>query len=401
MKLKRELTMTEASMLCQALQKLPLRTLAYGSWTPLKDFKELKCDLPHLRAFHLTTSDEYSTVAHDPWEVSFVCQWKHHLQSMELLAQLSGLPDCVGDMQKLLRLDVRGNFFGRNANIVPLPAALSKLTNLVDFVGFGQSPQKCPTPTTDMYMYRNSTLSLQPEREDQDHENNQSHAMSMSMSDGATATWRKQCRANYWYRANVIREPDEDDDLPWQCPDTGWKVQFDDPDLPFWKWRNLEKFWVDANFFYGSIPSFIADRWPNLRTLDLYNNELSGAVPKSVGKLTQLTQIQLQDNDLSGELPSEVINLPLLQVLRVAVNKRLTGAIFPVQMQAMSSREHDLSLNHAYSGIKVCRSVGGKRLRRRHLHCKYPTGYSGERIHDEESRALPHFRTQKRKLKTS
>ena len=65
-------------------------------------------------------------------------------------------------------------------------------------------------------------------------------------------------------------------DEPWQCPAHGWAVKFDDLALPFWNWTKLEKFWVDANFFHGSIPGSIAARWPMLRSLDLYNNDLTG-----------------------------------------------------------------------------------------------------------------------------
>ena len=87
---------------------------------------------------------------------------------------------------------------------------------------------------------------------------------------------------------------EEDPDLPWQCPDRGWRVKFDDASAPWWKWRKLEKLWVDASFFHGSIPDFIADKWPRLRTIGLYNNELTGTVPPSLGRLTDLTQTQLR-----------------------------------------------------------------------------------------------------------
>jgi hypothetical protein len=37
-----------------------------------------------------------------------------------------------------------------------------------------------------------------------------------------------------------------------QCPFDGWRIKLDDLTLPFWSWVNIEQFWVDANFFYGS-----------------------------------------------------------------------------------------------------------------------------------------------------
>ena len=43
-----------------------------------------------------------------------------------------------------------------------------------------------------------------------------------------------------------------------------------------WSWRKLKKFWVDGVWLEGEIPSFIAQRWPDLQTLDLYDNNLTG-----------------------------------------------------------------------------------------------------------------------------
>ena len=131
-------------------------------------------------------------------------------------------------------------------------------------------------------------------------------------------------------------------------------MKFDDLSQPFWKWKKLEKFWVDANFYHGSVPAEISTLWPQLRTLDLYNNELSGVIPESLGKLTQLTQIQLQDNHLSGTLPPAVLNLPHLKVLRVAVNAELKGDVHIDELRKSELRKTELKLNYAYTGMRVC-----------------------------------------------
>jgi hypothetical protein len=289
-----------------------------------------------------------------PDAVSYVCKFEN-LKSLEMLARLTALPSCIGHkLGSLFRLDVRGNEFGYGSSNVPiLPASLEKLTNMVDFVGFGQSAQRCP-PGGDPVLPPAAALAAGKD----------------AVGDGA-APWRLKCRPNFWYIAthmvNLDAE-DDDPDLPWQCPDRSWKVKFDDASAPWWKWRKLEKFWVDANFFHGSIPDFIAGKWPRLRTIDLYNNELTGTIPPSLGRLTDLTQIQLQDNDLEGTVPNEVLYLPKLIKMRVAKNAGLSGDIMTDEMAKSKAGTTTMWLNHQYNGIRLCSGSG--------LNCTYPVGYS-------------------------
>jgi hypothetical protein len=313
-----------------------------------------------------------------PDAVSYVCKFEN-LKSLEMLARLTALPSCIGHkLGSLFRLDVRGNEFGRGNNKVPiLPASLGKLTNMVDFVGFGQSAQRCP-PGGDPVLSPAAARAAGAGVGGRD-----------AGGDGAAAPWRLKCRPNYWYVAFSmvnLDAGDDDPDLPWQCPDRGWRVKFDDASAPWWKWRRLEKFWVDANFFHGSIPDSIADKWPRLRTIDLYNNELTGTIPPSLGRLTDLTQIQLQDNDLEGTVPNEVLLQPKLIKLRVAKNAWLAGDILTDEMARSKARTTTMWLNHQYTGIRLCRSkVRAARMRLRKLrsaaatsslHCTYPIGYN-------------------------
>merc|ERR1740130_2381084 len=118
------------------------------------------------------------------------------------------------------------------------------------------------------------------------------------------------CRPLYLYKADV--EGGDTNDLAWQCRSLGWRLPFDDLSLPFWNWKSIEKFWVDANFWHGSIPVEIGEKWPHLRTLDLYNNDMSGPLPSSLRQLRNLSNIQLQDNNFSGVIPADLWQLPLL-----------------------------------------------------------------------------------------
>jgi hypothetical protein len=377
------LTQLESRSLCRALKSIPsLRSLNMN--THLRE----ECVLPQLHGFEFSNAERLTP----PNAFSYVCKFEN-LRSLEILARLTALPSCIGNtLGGLLRLDVRGNDFGHGgSNIAILPDSFGKLTNMVDFVGFGQSAQKCPPGGNPM-------LSLAAAK---------TAGAASTVSAAATSdTWRLKCRPNYWYVAYNVMDfnaEEEDPDLPWQCPDRGWRVKFDDASAPWWKWRKLEKFWVDANFFYGSIPDFIADKWPRLRTIDLYNNALTGTIPLALGRLTDLTQIQLQDNDLEGTVPGEVLHLPKLIKLRVAKNARLYGDIMVDEMAEIKGRLQvtPLALNYQHTGIRLCRgrvrapATARRRARAwadRHLrklqdakdknappnslHCTYPEGYT-------------------------
>ena len=82
--------------------------------------------------------------------------------SFHTKARLLAVPECLGDVTSLIRLELRGNDFGKMPDIYPsekaLPASLAKLTNLRDFVAFAQSDLKCPpkgdTSCRPLYLYR-------------------------------------------------------------------------------------------------------------------------------------------------------------------------------------------------------------------------------------------------------
>ncbi|XP_042461577.1 probable LRR receptor-like serine/threonine-protein kinase At1g74360 [Zingiber officinale] len=78
--------------------------------------------------------------------------------------------------------------------------------------------------------------------------------------------------------------------------------------------------------------------------LQLSGNQLSGAIPQEIGKMTNLSLIHLDDNNLSGQLPPQISELPLV-VLNVSDNM-LSGEI-PSEigsLQCLSSL--DLSRNN-------------------------------------------------------
>ena len=67
---------------------------------------------------------------------------------------------------------------------------------------------------------------------------------------------------------------------------------------------------------------------PNGRVLllDLWENNLIGTLPSSLGSLTKLTELSLLGNQLSGTIPSSLGNLTNLEILQLNQNQ-LTGSI--------------------------------------------------------------------------
>ncbi|KAL5549663.1 hypothetical protein UlMin_004894 [Ulmus minor] len=77
---------------------------------------------------------------------------------------------------------------------------------------------------------------------------------------------------------------------------------------------------LGGNLLSGNIP----DCWmyyPRLTVIDLSNNNLIGAIPKSMGSLDGLYSLHLRNNSLSGEIPSSLRNCTRLHILDLSLNK--------------------------------------------------------------------------------
>eukprot|EP00929_Paragymnodinium_shiwhaense_P098520 TRINITY_DN59995_c0_g1_i4.p1 TRINITY_DN59995_c0_g1~~TRINITY_DN59995_c0_g1_i4.p1 ORF type:complete len:329 (-),score=24.03 TRINITY_DN59995_c0_g1_i4:6-917(-) len=233
-------------------------------------------------------------------QFSFICGFVN-LKYLRIRAPLAAVPECVGHMVKLQSLNLGPNFRFRSADA--LPGSLAQLRELREFVAFGVSNLVCPP---------------------QDERN------------------RSACR------------PTSDPRGHWLCPSSSWRVRFDDPALPWWSWSKLALFWVDGNFFEGSIPNYLAEKWPKLWKLDLYDNSLSGPVPSSLGQLRSLRLLQLQNNDFSGHFPLEAIGPSLLEV-SMQENPQLRGCLPPASRSPPGSGARTVIL-HADPGFLDCGS---------------------------------------------
>ena len=66
--------------------------------------------------------------------------------------------------------------------------------------------------------------------------------------------------------------------------------------------------WAIINLLAPSRPVLGAN--PILRTLYLFNNDLSGSIPAELGNLRELTDVSLGGNRLSGSLPAALGRAP-------------------------------------------------------------------------------------------
>jgi hypothetical protein len=297
-----------------------------------------------------------------PEELEWVCSL-HSLLRFETQSTAAGLPSCFGELTELRELDVRGGYFGlaepsedvtpgvpgpttatlrrlkrlSEATRVPerrippldraLPGELDALAKLTSFVGFQQALSHCspdhvaPPPSKPLTepLGRHVCLPIMESIENA----LDGPAMSILVFSALPGKWR--------------------------CPEGGaWSPRFDEMDQPWWKWRSIERFWVDGNRFRGPIPESIASLWPHMRTIDLYSNTLNGSVPASIAQLKHLRQLQLQDNWFAGSPPSSSAEAffsrqvqPDIALVDLRMNPSLTGMLGDTVPQLHDDDDHD------------------------------------------------------------
>ena len=80
-----------------------------------------------------------------------------------------------------------------------------------------------------------------------------------------------------------------------------------------------------SNTLTGGIPPWLGE-FTNLRELSLYNNALTGTIPAALGSLRNLQSLSLYSNTLTGKIPTELGDLSNLRTLSLYSNT-LTGTI--------------------------------------------------------------------------
>ena len=95
----------------------------------------------------------------------------------------------------------------------------------------------------------------------------------------------------------------------------------------------------------------------------LYYNQISGEIPQSITKLTNLKQFGAVENKLSGNIPDEIWSMPSLTALYLTGNM-LTGSISPTIANAKNLEQLWLENNHLRGPIpeEICELTNLKEL---------------------------------------
>lgn len=216
------------------------------------------------------------------------------LKYLRIECRLQGLPACIGNLTTLTHLDVRGNHFGHAPLGTAFPASMANLVNLVEFIGFEQG--------TATYQGLSSWC-----------------------------TKRKDCVPTFETLGGG-----DDESQAWKCRPLRGHLD----DLPFFGLRKLEKFWFDMNslelrphFFEKAVRS-----WPSLRSLDLYDNNITCEVDDiaHLKALPQMQQLLMQGNRVHGKLRGAFFRdwPETWSKLDLSMNPRLEGCLHPGDLPA-------------------------------------------------------------------
>lgn len=82
---------------------------------------------------------------------------------------------------------------------------------------------------------------------------------------------------------------------------------------------------LSGNFLVGRIPAQLG-LLKNVRQLELYYNQLFGEIPGELGNMTALVDVDMSVNQLKGTIPETICRLPNLKVLQL-YNNSLSGEI--------------------------------------------------------------------------
>ncbi|CAK9166550.1 unnamed protein product, partial [Ilex paraguariensis] len=106
---------------------------------------------------------------------------------------------------------------------------------------------------------------------------------------------------------------------------------------------SLQYFLLSGNFLNGSIPLSVG-KMKNLNRLDLSDNDLSGRIHDNWRDLQELQNIDLSRNNLSGNIPRSMCSLPSLSVLKLGDNS-LSGELSPSLKNSISLTLIDIGEN--------------------------------------------------------
>ncbi|KAK6114756.1 hypothetical protein DH2020_007025 [Rehmannia glutinosa] len=121
------------------------------------------------------------------------------------------------------------------------------------------------------------------------------------------------------------------------------------------KLMQLQRLYLSGNRLQGYVPPDLC-RLSNIGELDLSENDLTGSIPECLGNLESLRAINLGSNKLNSSIPSNLWNLRDLLFLNLSLNS-LSGQLSPEIASLKVINGIDLSSNQLSSDIP--RSIDG------------------------------------------
>jgi len=117
---------------------------------------------------------------------------------------------------------------------------------------------------------------------------------------------------------------------------------------------NLVYIDISSNKLYGKL----SHRWGEcykLTVLRASNNNITGVIPSSIGKLSQLGILDVSSNNLNGQIPPEIGNATML--FNLSLSHNLLQGYIPQEIGSLNNLEYlDLSSNNLVGQIP--RSIG-------------------------------------------
>jgi len=117
-------------------------------------------------------------------------------------------------------------------------------------------------------------------------------------------------------------------------------------------WPNMFSLWLDHNNITGTFPTEIGNL-AEMASFSLTNTTVSGPIPTEMGLLTGLRRLWLYGNKLEGEIPAELGQLPILEVVEMYGNN-LEGAMPQGVCDAIASADYEYKILSADCAEVTC-----------------------------------------------
>ncbi|WJZ98763.1 hypothetical protein VitviT2T_017271 [Vitis vinifera] len=117
--------------------------------------------------------------------------------------------------------------------------------------------------------------------------------------------------------------------------------------------RSLEKLYISGNPLNGLLPVSIGNLSSSLQDFVAYSCQIKGPIPKEIGSLRNLNQLDLSENNMTGSIPSTIKGMKSLQRLYLHGNQ-LEQSI-PREICVLSNLgEMELQSNRLSGSIPSC-----------------------------------------------